>query len=393
MAIPAPAPGTTSPFTSFGDGDDFGSGWGSGGDGTGGGGFGNIPSTMKKRCSKTDRLERLATNGGTPQCEDAVVKALDWLKQRQNQDGGWRVGYSCGATGLALLTYLGHCETPLSEQYGETALKAIVFLVNQAATNQGRLAADLNDRMWPYEHAIATCALAEACTFSKQLKINIPGLEDAVRDAGQWLINHQATTGGWDSLPAKPGAKGGNDVLLTCLNLQALKACKHTGLDFKNMSTCVSKALGQLKASQATGELTVAAPFAGAGALAYQQWAMGSEKFVLAACEAIGKDFKFRWQSPEADLCVLYFNTHAMLNCGGEKWTDFNATCLPEILAAQTQDGSFKDTGSGDGNSKPGLFAGQFRSDAEIAVHLRTCLAALTLEVYYRYLPGTGREP
>ena len=59
VAIPVPDTDTPNPSTDFGDGDDFGNGWGSG-DGTGGGGgFGNIPTTMKKRCSKEDRLSRL----------------------------------------------------------------------------------------------------------------------------------------------------------------------------------------------------------------------------------------------------------------------------------------------------------------------------------------------
>ena len=39
------------------------------------------------------------------------MKSLRWMKQTQNKDGSWgnrKVAY----TGLALLAYLGHCETP-----------------------------------------------------------------------------------------------------------------------------------------------------------------------------------------------------------------------------------------------------------------------------------------
>ena len=64
-AIPIPEVDVPNPSTDFGSGDDFGDGWGSGGDG-GGGGFGNIPATMRKRCSAADRLARLSDNGGTP---------------------------------------------------------------------------------------------------------------------------------------------------------------------------------------------------------------------------------------------------------------------------------------------------------------------------------------
>jgi hypothetical protein len=87
-AVPIPEVDVPDPSTDFGSGDDFGDGWGSGGDG-GGGGFGNIPATMRKRCSKEDRLQRLQENGGTEKCEEAVVKGLDWLQKTQHKDGSW----------------------------------------------------------------------------------------------------------------------------------------------------------------------------------------------------------------------------------------------------------------------------------------------------------------
>jgi hypothetical protein len=73
VAIPVPDTNTPTPSTDFGDGDDFGNGWGSGGDGAGGGGFGNIPTTMKKRCTKEDRLSRLKETGGWPWIQRANI--------------------------------------------------------------------------------------------------------------------------------------------------------------------------------------------------------------------------------------------------------------------------------------------------------------------------------
>ena len=70
-AVPVPET-EAEPNLDFGSGDDFGDGWGTGGDG-GGGGCGNIPATMRKRCSPEDRLQRLKENGGNEKCEEAVV--------------------------------------------------------------------------------------------------------------------------------------------------------------------------------------------------------------------------------------------------------------------------------------------------------------------------------
>lgn len=119
-AIPVPEIDVPDPSLNFGDGDGFGDGWGDGSDSGAGGGFGNIPASMKKRCSRADRLSRLNSSGGTEKCEDAVVNGLRFLKKTQNKDGSWSDRKQVGMTGLALLAFLGHCETTMSEEFGET---------------------------------------------------------------------------------------------------------------------------------------------------------------------------------------------------------------------------------------------------------------------------------
>ncbi|WP_423232242.1 hypothetical protein PVA48_03755 [Akkermansia sp. JRP_AM1] len=98
---------------------DIGDGFGTGtGDGDGGG----IPGILSKRCDLNDRMKRIAENGGTPQCEEAVVKSLRWLKKQQNGNGSWGEGqFRASMTGISLLAYLAHCETPLSEEFGKTS--------------------------------------------------------------------------------------------------------------------------------------------------------------------------------------------------------------------------------------------------------------------------------
>ncbi|XBD75020.1 hypothetical protein ABFY27_03230 [Akkermansia massiliensis] len=44
---------------------------------------------LSKRCDLNDRMKRITENGGTPQCEEAVVKSLKWLQKQQNRDGSW----------------------------------------------------------------------------------------------------------------------------------------------------------------------------------------------------------------------------------------------------------------------------------------------------------------
>ena len=99
----------------------------------------------------------------TAKDEAAVVKGLDWLQKNQNKDGSWGSGHKSAMTGLALLAYLGHCETPLSEKYGDTVLRGMVYLTDLGMKNHGKLVpkGGEKDKHWPYQHSIATYALAE----------------------------------------------------------------------------------------------------------------------------------------------------------------------------------------------------------------------------------------
>lgn len=379
-AIPVPET-EAEPNLDFGSGDDFGAGWGSGGDG-GGGGFGNIPATMKKRCSKEDRLQRLKENGGTPECEDAVVKALDWFQTTQQDDGSWGGSYRVAYTGLALLAYLGHCETPLSEKYGDTVTDAIIYLVDGATKNKGKMGSDLQSNHWVYEHAIATYAIAEAYTFCKQLGINIPNLKEAVQNCGQTIIDGQNPAGGWTYRFAEERR---NDTSIIGWCMQALKACKHTGIEFRNMTRCVRDGLDAIEGNQAaSGVIGYTGPtkrddgttLSSVGALCYQIWDKESHSVPRKALRYVNKEIKCDWEGKDTDLYGHYYASQAMINHGGNFWKEYNELFRDETLKNQAEDGSWNipgNTGHGMGNK-----------------HYISCLATLMLEVYYRFLPGTG---
>lgn len=396
-AIPVPEIDVPDPSTDFGDGNDFGDGWGDG-DGAGaGGGFGNIPATMKKRCSKADRLQRLTAGGGTEACEDAVVKSLQWLKKTQAPNGSWS-SKPVSMTGLALLAFLGHCETAGSAEFGGTVMNAINFLVDKSAKNNGKLADDLKDNHWPYEHAIAVYALAEAYTLCvKSFNENIPGLEEAVMDSGQFLINSQHKGGGWDYAYSEDSGRGG-DTSIVGWHMQALKACKYTGLDFANMRKCYKKGIDYIERMQApSGAIGYSSPngihgdgttLAAVGALCIQIWEGSSDRVARKAVKYIDDTMKFEWNGADSDLYGHYYAVQAMINSGGKEWEKYNAMFRDEVLNNQNDDGSYKTVGGG---QKINAVGASFAGNNAFANHYRTCLATLMLEAYYRFLPGTGQ--
>ena len=194
-------------------------------------------------------MQRLLESGGTEKCEEAVVKGLDWLQETQNADGSWGNSNKAAMTGFAILAYLGHCETPLSEKYGDTVLRGMTWLVDLGMKQNGRLTSGAEPNPQPYEHGIATYALGESTTFCKQLSINVPNLPEVTQKAGQYIIDNQHKSGGWDYGYKEDSGRGG-DLSVSAWQIQALKACKHTGMDFRNMSSCIRKALDYVEQCQ-----------------------------------------------------------------------------------------------------------------------------------------------
>jgi hypothetical protein len=386
-AIPVPDIDIVTPSTEFGDGESFGGGWGDEDAGMGGG-FGNIPATMRKRCSPEDRLLRLKETGGTPACEEAVTKGLQWLKKTQQTNGSWTGmgNYDPAMTGLALLAYLGRCETPLSEEFGESCLRAITYLVNVGMKNNGRLTNNPVGNGWVYEHAIASYALAEASTFCKQLNINVPNLFEVTQKANQLIIDNQHSNGGWsyEYRTTNPHT----DLSITAWHTQALKAAQHTGLEFRGLSRAADKAIAYTENLQNSnggfGYTSKDRPsgnkpyfsLTGAGVLSLQLFDKGERAAARNGARYIENNTKFNYNGEESDLYAHYYEAQAMMNRGGEQWKKYNALFRDQLLANQAPDGSWKPPGANHHGTNN--------------LHYRTCLAILMLEVYYRFLPGTG---
>ncbi len=383
---------------------DIGDGFGTGvGDGDGGG----IPGVISKRCDLNDRMKRIMENGGVKECEDAVVKSLRWLQKQQNQDGSWGgkpQSYSCAMTGLALLAYMAHCETPLSEEFGETVLKGISYLVDVG--NKSPVLSKVPQRSEvSYDHAVATYALCEAYTFCKQMNIpSISSMEEVVVKAVDKIISNQNADGGWAyNYDTKQGAH--TDLSVTGWNVQALKAAEHGGIKPSkgSISGALRKASAYCRKCAGNDGLFGYMPegypdrglrrsLVGVGILSLQMCGDGSDSAARKGLEYMQKDTPeaFQWSkggdTPESmNLYQVYYGVQAAMNRGGEVWTVYNKAFRDATLKAQNSDGSFKPNGY----AGPGGLCNSNGSTPNDIIY-RQCLATLMLEVYYRFLPGTG---
>lgn len=364
---------------SFGDGDD------------GADLFKPITGGFKNRCSKAERLNLITEAGGDAKLDDHVVNALRFLKSTQAADGGWGTQHRSAMTALALLAYLGHCETPESEEFGDSCLKAMVYLINHGQKNDGRLSSNANTHHFPYEESIATYALAEAYGMCQHLQI--PLLRETVQKSGQFLIDQQHASGGWDYGYDESGNRGG-DLSITGWHVQALHACAATKLDFKNLTPCIRKALTYVESLQHENggfgySSTQPAGSAGwhtltgTGMLCLQMNGRTNSPAVRHGARYALKSAPFSYDSADCDLYAHYYLALAMFQRGGKEWQTYQARIIPALMSQQEADGSWPRPGGGQAVRSPGAI---FAQESATAKHYRTCLATLTLEVYYRYL-------
>lgn len=387
------------PTEELSTGIDIGDGFGIGtGDGDGGG----IPGIVSKRCDLNDRMKRITENGGTPQCEEAVVKSLRWLQKQQNKDGSWGGtphNYKCSMTGLALLAYLAHCETPLSEEFGDSVLKGISFLVDQGMKSPVlSLVPQMNEVS--YDHAIATYALCEAYAFCKQMDIpSISNLERVTVKAVDRILDGQNNNGGWAyNYNTRAGAH--TDLSVTGWNVQALKAAQHGGIKptkgeirtalRKAAMYCRKTAMPDGLFSYQENGKEPRASLVGVGVLSLQMCGSGSDSAARKGLDwmlkSTNKPFNWKANNTTSNLYQHYYGVQAAMNRGGDVWTAYNRAFRDATLNAQRTDGSFAPNGFGGPGGNVQTSQNRHANDRIY----RQCLATLMLEVYYRFLPGTG---
>lgn len=349
----------------------------------------HAPNLFQNRCSTQARLEKLRQNGGTPECEQAVSRSLEWLKTQQNADGSWGRTNKAAMTGLALLCYLGRCETPDSPFYGDNVRSGMLWLIELAGKNpHGMLAEQITPNSAAYEHGIATYALGEMYSFYRLGGARLPGLRETFEKGVRLILANQNERGAWTyggQTHAYDAQSRGEDLSVTGWQFQALKAAKHSALKIEGLDRAIDRCCDYLLSMQTKDggfgktnrdEHYNQWSLTGCGLLGLQTLAKGKTAAVKKGMGFL-RDFltaePLDWDR-NCNLYCWYYQTQAFFQAGGDDWRFYNAQFLPQILEAQQPDGSFR-------RGRPNWPAG----DAADPVY-RQCLCTLQLEVYYRYL-------
>jgi hypothetical protein len=286
-------------------------------------------------------------------------------------------------TGLGVLCYLGHGELPDSPEFGPTIKKALDYLLDTGTKQQGKMGSGGSLRGGPpvYEHAIATYAMGEYYTMTKDERF-----ADVLRQAVGYIVAGQNPVGGWDYGYAK-GPR--NDLSVAGWQIQALKAAHLTGLNISGVDEALDKAMVFLKQWQGPkGGFGYAAPgdsysLVGVGVLCTYFWKQDKDKSVREGIDFLlketEKDNPVKYKSEKANLYAWYYHTQACLMFGGSAWTKWNRWFQDEIADNQAPDGSWPPIAG----KSPGP---QSAPDGS-GPYYRTTLCCLMLEVFYRYMP------
>ena len=339
--------------------------------------------------------------GGSPATESAVDAALRWLARHQEADGRWAAEKweskrdkrsSMAMTGLATLAFLGAGHThKTGGPFRDNVVRAVKWLVSQQLDN-GAIVGKAGYNYAHYDgycHSMASMALVEAYGMT-----NDPEIKEAAQKSVDYSIKiHQKPYSGWRYSPGQEG-----DISHTGWFVMQLKSAKVAGLQvdgasFQGGMNFVNKLLGK-DTGKSVYELSQVSSANYGGGMGDQSSArrtaisqvcrlfMGvprddellqkGNKWVLAC--------KPEWD--KADFYGLYYGTLATFQIGGQSWKEWNEAMKPMLLDHQRKggpmDGSAQDV-DGSWDADKGCW--------ECGRLFSTALGALSLEVYYRYLP------
>jgi hypothetical protein len=356
-----------------------GTNYGSGGNGTGFGGRGS-----------GSRKAMLATGGGTKHTERAVTAALVWLANHQLSDGSWSlqnyvqrcqdktcsgqgdVSADAGATAMGLLPFLAAGQTHKSKGSYKNHIRAGIEWLIRHQQQDGNLAKGAQQMM--YSHGLATIALCEAYGLTADREVG-----RAAQGAVNFILAAQNTAdGGWRYNPKDPG-----DTSVVGWQLMALKSAHMAGLDVGgSVFSGTSKWLDSVAAHDGTEYayqpgMGSTSTMTSVGLLCRQYLGAKRDNPMLVG----GMAYLMKNLPDDAlpNVYYWYYATQVMHNMSGYEWDAWNRKMRDILVHTQVRNTSECANGSWPpGNDPWGRRGGRV---------MQTSLSALTLEIYYRYLP------
>ena len=322
----------------------------------------------------------------------AIAAALKWLAEHQNYDGGWSFdhcraptcGGKCrhpgsladsrlGATGIALLPFLGAGQTHKTGVYKSTVQRGLYFLANHMKLDaKGGSLFEPGGRM--YSHGIAAIALCEAYAMTHD-----KGLYAPAQQAINFICYAQDPVGGgWRYEPRQPG-----DTSVVGWQIMALKSGHLAYLHVPKMVT--RKAFAYLDGVQYESGAKYGYTDPGRGSSATTAIGLLCRMYLGWKKDNPALERGVQWigqQGPApSDMYYNYYASQVMRHWEGPTWDKWEAVMKPQLVNSQAKAGH--ETGS--------WYLKHTHADRGGRLYC-TAMAAMILEVPYRHLPIYGRQ-
>jgi hypothetical protein len=349
--------------------------------------------------------EGLSAQGGNEKSESAVSTGLAWLSRQQQSDGHWELhqGYpdagqirtNTGATALALLAFQGAGHTHRDGPYKQKLEKGINWLLG-VQKKEGSLKGDFydydreGDAASYYAHGQATIALCEAFALTRDERLLKP-----IHDALAFIYEAQhPVTGGWKYRRHSEG-----DLSVFGWQIMALQTARMAGIEVpQNVLEKAAAFLDLVQEQngsryryepQETKSATPAMTAEGLMCRQYLGWPRDHPAMQAGVKYLLEPDNLPSWSSGRRNIYHWYYAAQVLHNLQGPEWEEWNAAMRDELTRNQAKGG-----GKAGGSWNPFQPAGAIDENSDKGGRLYvTCLALLTLEVYYRHLPLYGDAP
>ena len=352
-----------------------------------------IPEVYQGRIGE-ERGKVTRQGGGSILTESAVESALGWLVANQQEDGRWDASQfgagreqrvlghdrqgagiraDTGVTGLALLAFLGAGQTHYQGPHRKTVQWGLEYLLR--SQRQGNLGGDSSTYANMYCHSMALFAICEAYAMTGDQRMR-PYVQ---RGVDYSLSSQNRSGGGWRY---RPGDQG--DMSQFGWQVMALKSAALAGINVPRevqdrmhhfLDSCSSGQFGGL-ASYRPGQRPSRTMTAEGLLCRLFLDVSQHDPSVAEATRYVGQQLP---GDGKPNLYYWYYATLALHQLGDERWERWNVALKREILGLQRSQGSL--AGSWDPQTVWGGYGGRVYS---------TAMAALCLEVYYRYTLPTS---
>ncbi|WP_442506321.1 prenyltransferase/squalene oxidase repeat-containing protein [Novipirellula sp. SH528] len=331
--------------------------------------------------------------GATADSEQAVENALQWLANHQRSNGSWSFNLeldpcngrcshskdspdtatpSTGATGLALLAFLGAGYTHQSGKYEKVVRDGLYYLRSAAA--EAEAGVDWQQGSM-YGHGIALMAVAEALYMSRNPS-NEQGdadLRELVSLAMTFTTYAQHRDGSWGYLPGSPGdtTQTGWQVLsLVATRRNKIPLHYHTLPKARDFVLSTSPDAHYAFAYKAGDKPDATNTAIGLTLLMY----LGKTPYEVPMDKALSAMAK---RGPRlTNVYHDYYGTLALHHSRHSGWDRWNTRVRDHLVRTQATSGH--EAGSWHFSDEFGDTGGRLYT---------TAMAAMILEVYYRYLP------